>query len=598
MAALHDLHDWLNALAAAAPLENAHLVSDVDKLPWALGRGVVAAVEGDARLGRWSVRVRVGVSHRFPNQLPHVQLVRRPEVFQGCRINHLERNQGVCFTATREVVINRTQPVQVLRQSLYRALRTLKHAWTRPQDVSFFDEFSAYWSAQHDDPLLRLRSFITVDSRLREVLAWRAGNLQRSRSAGGRTGSLHYKWVADDAAAPSQFAGRTERQPESSALYLPLDPDRVRRTPEPSLPWSVTALRRYVRATLTLEDLAELDRLLVSRNGTQDLVVLAMPRPGGTGVGTRTLVALHLRGMRRGHALSTTSDLDRAEANPLEVQRLERAFVMQRGGSHVELANRRVLLIGCGAIGGHLAFALAAAGVGHLTLVDNDVLSEENTFRHALGRAYVGKSKVRALGHELTQRFPYLEIGVLRETSDVALDDGQLDLTTFDLVIGATGDPTTDLDLNERLRALHTPPTALFTWLEPLGVGGHALTLVPGYAGCVACLYTDHHHPLHSRAALVAAGQEFKGNEVGCGSAYTPFADLDARRSAEMAARQAVELLEGRANGSMVFTWKGDARAFLDAGHRLAPRFTATQDELGNGHGFASVDCPVCGGRP
>lgn len=84
-----------------------------------------------------------------------------------------------------------------------------------------------------------------------------------------------------------------------------------------------------------------------------------------------------------------------------------------------ELALRRVLIVGTGGIGSHLAMNLAGSGVKRITLNDPDIVSQSNLNRQLyFTRRDVGVLKVRALERALHERFDDLEL----ETSTVDHD--------------------------------------------------------------------------------------------------------------------------------------------------------------------------------
>lgn len=66
------------------------------------------------------------------------------------------------------------------------------------------------------------------------------------------------------------------------------------------------------------------------------------------------------------------------------------------------LRQARVCVVGIGGVGSWVAEALARTGVGHLTLIDLDMVAESNTNRqiHALGDEY-GKAKVTAMAERV-----------------------------------------------------------------------------------------------------------------------------------------------------------------------------------------------------
>jgi molybdopterin/thiamine biosynthesis adenylyltransferase len=64
---------------------------------------------------------------------------------------------------------------------------------------------------------------------------------------------------------------------------------------------------------------------------------------------------------------------------------------------NLSLRNKRVLVVGCGGLGGHIVDQLARLGIGHITAVDGDVFDETNLNRQLLSNVdNVGKSKALA----------------------------------------------------------------------------------------------------------------------------------------------------------------------------------------------------------
>ena len=99
-----------------------------------------------------------------------------------------------------------------------------------------------------------------------------------------------------------------------------------------------------------------------------------------------------------------------------------------------KLANCRVAVFGIGGVGGHCVLALARAGVGKLTLVDNDVVSISNINRQAVAFCdTVGKQKTEVMKEMLLKINPDIKVETkniffLPETKD------EFDFSSFDYI--------------------------------------------------------------------------------------------------------------------------------------------------------------------
>lgn len=102
-----------------------------------------------------------------------------------------------------------------------------------------------------------------------------------------------------------------------------------------------------------------------------------------------------------------------------------------------KLKNARIALFGLGGVGGHAAEALARAGVGHLTLVDGDTVSESNMNRQLFAvQSTVGLPKTEAAKRRLSDINPSIKIDA-RPLFVTADNLSEFDFSTYDYIIDA-----------------------------------------------------------------------------------------------------------------------------------------------------------------
>ena len=98
------------------------------------------------------------------------------------------------------------------------------------------------------------------------------------------------------------------------------------------------------------------------------------------------------------------------------------------------LQSARVAVFGVGGVGGHLVQALARAGVGHITVIDDDVVSVSNINRQAVAMdSTVGRPKVEVIAEQVKDINPACEVVPLRmfytPESAETLDLAQFEVT-------------------------------------------------------------------------------------------------------------------------------------------------------------------------
>jgi len=113
-----------------------------------------------------------------------------------------------------------------------------------------------------------------------------------------------------------------------------------------------------------------------------------------------------------------------------------------RSGPHAaELSSCRVAVLGVGALGSFVADMMIRSGVGHLTIVDDDIVMPGNLVRHLVGPEAVGLTKVAAVKRHL--RMAYGLPDSVIDARDEALRKGDAAIALLrdhDLVVNATAD--------------------------------------------------------------------------------------------------------------------------------------------------------------
>jgi adenylyltransferase/sulfurtransferase len=152
------------------------------------------------------------------------------------------------------------------------------------------------------------------------------------------------------------------------------------------------------------------------------------------------------------------------------------------------LVSARVLVVGCGALGGVLAQTLFRAGVGELVLVDRDVVELSNLPRQVLfdeRHARAGTPKALAARETLERSG-----GPTRIEAHVRhLDAQNLELlgADVDLVLDGTDNLPTRYLLNDFAIAHGIP----WVYAGVVGSAGLVLPVIPGRTACLACLFPE-----------------------------------------------------------------------------------------------------------
>lgn len=408
----------------------------------------------------------------------------------------------------------------------------------------FYNELEGYWLGLPGS--IRARATVEIDGKDRRLTAYL------------KTEKVTPKWYFAEREGKSLLAFNTKGLEAHRALYVHL--------PEPIAPPVYPnklgpEFIESVREQMTAEQLALWDQLVgPSKNGPKRLALLvSVPRAAG---------GFSLVGATFG---AKAGKLDvTAPVTPLTVRRHTPSYMRERGGASLELFSKHVVVLGCGAVGSVVADSLAATGVGRLTLVDGDNYSEDNVFRHIIDPGFIDLPKVVGLGFELKRRYPGIQVAEVADWAQEWLKTA--DFSKVDGVVFAFGLPTLERSFCRAIRArAKRPLPILFTWLEPLDLGGHSVACWTEEPGCLDCLYRDDEgqNSLQARTAFLEANQAVSKNLTGCSSVFVPYGALQSRRTGLMAAEHLLAAMNS--SGPSYRYWVGEGRVAAEQGLRTTP---------------------------
>lgn len=156
------------------------------------------------------------------------------------------------------------------------------------------------------------------------------------------------------------------------------------------------------------------------------------------------------------------------------------------GAGQSNLLSSSVLVIGAGGLGSPVALYLAAAGVGHIGLVDMDQVDLSNLQRQVIHRTSdVGRMKVTSAKDKITLLNPDVRV---TEYPFPLMSDNALDIAAqYDILVDGTDNFAAKFLIND-LAVLTDKPLVHAGILRFVG---QVLTIRPRKSACYRCLFRE-----------------------------------------------------------------------------------------------------------
>ncbi len=169
-----------------------------------------------------------------------------------------------------------------------------------------------------------------------------------------------------------------------------------------------------------------------------------------------------------------------------QLERYSRHILLSDVGveGQIRLSSARVLIIGAGGLGAPVALYLAAAGVGTIGIVDNDIVEVSNLQRQICHfHNNIGKAKVESAMEKMKAINP--DITVIPLEKYLVADNIREIIRDYDFVVEGSDNFPTKFLVNDACVMESIP----FSVGGILRFDGQAMTVVPGESACYRCAF-------------------------------------------------------------------------------------------------------------
>lgn len=501
---------------------------------------------------------------------------------------HINQRGKICLFELEGCLIDRNL-VGIIIQSLFRARSILEKGFLGENSEDFIEEFELYISELQS---VRQAKFVVPKLKQDMLLKCKSKDTKQNRKERYAEFMQKKNQLIYYLGESSKELERWDEQRTSikNAAYFLIYPKRIIYPPD-------------IREHISLDYLNLLLKYTPSKSGkillklpNEKVIVFAINQPNG--------VCNYLGFSITGGVIKKIDQKYYFEScktiKPIVIRRVDKEYMLMRTKETAITKQKKILVIGCGSIGGHLINELVKSGYDDLTIVDDDILTEENIFRHVLGMEYVSSSKCDALENYIRRNIPDASIKPLKEKAEEAILEEDLELDEYDMVISAVGNHNFNRWLNEYVMSKQLKVPIIYAWNEVYGIGNHVAYFKIGNKACYECLFgrDDYSGEIYDKTAYCRRGQNIVYNSGGCGKSYVPYGNTISIKTVLLCLDMIRNIFENNVNDNMLISMKGDNNYFVSKGLEVSPRYLNQENQIKKlfGKEFFNCKCGVCNG--
>jgi len=167
-----------------------------------------------------------------------------------------------------------------------------------------------------------------------------------------------------------------------------------------------------------------------------------------------------------------------------ELERYSRQIALSEIGyeGQLKIRNASVCIVGLGGLGSPVTLQLAAMGVGHMRLVDQDVVEPSNLHRQLLyGVKYIGYPKVEVAARRVRELNPNVEVEPL--PISINAENAEDIVSGMDVIIDGLDRMMPRYAINRACQKIGVP----YIFAAAIMTFGNVTTIIPGKTPCLEC---------------------------------------------------------------------------------------------------------------
>lgn len=503
---------------------------------------------------------------------------------------HIEENDGkVCYMDEESYVFDNGNIAGIVNSCINMAVEQIYRGKNEINREDFMNEFESYWCRV--DNSIPISSYIKIDNVIKRIKTYLLEDLL-----------LAYENKIDFEKLVLKTKHIFNNDNIGEGIYIPLENNKEIFPPKHNEMWSIMKLRSIILGNLSAKNQKIFNNILRNSKNCKKIirsVIISFPKQNGElgFFGVYISNISKIKGNNKFSAHPLISPFFKCEVGPLVVERKDNNFLLNRGGAIDNLLDKKVLILGCGSLGGYIIEELVKAGISKLTILDKDVFKDENVFRHILGEDQISPKlsyKAEEIKKYLEKKYKNISINAIAYDLIDSIEDGMIVLEEYDLIVVAIGSPNIEFYLNKKIYELEKRIPTIYAWIEAYGIGGHVLVTNNSRYGCYNCLYYDSftlEKCLINKASLIDINENIIKKKSGCGSSYIPYSSLDAIQTAILCVRTSLEVLLGEEKNNPLLTWKGNNKYNIKTTSRYNLSF---EKMIESKYLYKSEKCNVC----